>query len=79
MNNRWWNDRREWNLRITDTLSAVPEGGEQEQDWVLFAPFGDAFSLPDAYPQVPFPSVIPPAVIESWPPSGTVDYLRKQE
>jgi len=23
----------------------VPEGGEQEQDWMRFAPFGDAFSL----------------------------------
>ena len=23
----------------------VPEGGEQEQDWMWFAPFGDAFSL----------------------------------
>ena len=43
-NNRWWNDRREWNLRIADILSIVPEGGEQEQDWMRFAPFGDAFS-----------------------------------
>ena len=23
----------------------VPEGGEQEQDWMRFAPFGDDFSL----------------------------------
>ena len=23
----------------------VPEGGEQEQGWMLFAPLGDAFSL----------------------------------
>ena len=23
----------------------VPEGGEPEQDWMRFAPFGDAFSL----------------------------------
>ena len=45
VNNRWWNDRREWNLRIADILSIVPEGGEQEQDWMWFAPFGDAFSL----------------------------------
>ena len=45
VNNRWWNDRREWNLRIADILSIVPEGGEQEQDWMRFAPFGDAFSL----------------------------------
>ena len=41
VNNRGWNDRRSWNLRIADTLSPiVPKGGEQEQDWVLFAPFG---------------------------------------
>ena len=47
MNNRGWNDRRSWNLRIADTLSPiVPKGGEQEQDWVWFAPFGDAPSLP---------------------------------
>ena len=46
VNNRGWNDRRSWNLRIADTLSPiVPKGGEQEQDWVLFAPFGDAPSL----------------------------------
>ena len=45
MNNRGWNDRREWNLRIADILSTVPEGGEQEQDWMRFAPFGDVFSL----------------------------------
>ena len=72
VNNRGWNDRRSWNLRIADTHSPiVPKGGEQEQDWVWFAPFGDAPSLPVPNPQVPFPSVIPPAVIESWPPLGT--------
>ena len=27
------------------THTIVPEGGEQEQDWMWFAPFGDAFSL----------------------------------
>ena len=27
VNNRWWNDRREWNLRITDTLSCRPRRG----------------------------------------------------
>ena len=27
------------------TPTTVPEGGEQEQDWMRFAPFGDAFSL----------------------------------
>ena len=31
-NNRWWNDRREWNLRIAATHSlTVPKGGEQKQ------------------------------------------------
>ena len=71
MNNRGWNDRRSWNLRIADTHSPiVPKGGEQGQDWVWFAPFGDAPSLPVPNPQVPFPSVISPAVIESWPPLG---------
>ena len=45
VNNRGWNDRREWNLRIADILSIVPEGGEQEQNRMRFAPFGDAFSL----------------------------------
>ena len=29
VNNRGWNDRREWNLRIADILSIVPKGGEQ--------------------------------------------------
>ena len=27
VNNRWWNDRREWNLRIADTLSHRPQRG----------------------------------------------------
>ena len=40
------------------------------------APFGDDWREYCSYPQVPFPSVIPPAVIESWPPSGTGGYLR---
>ena len=43
---------------------------------LLFAPFGDDWREYCSYPQVPFPSVIPPAVIESWPPSGTGGYLR---
>ena len=43
---------------------------------LLFAPSGDAWRECDCYPQVPFPSVIPPAVIESWPPSGTGGYLK---
>ena len=45
---------------------------------LLFAPFGDDWREYCSYPQVPFPSVIPPAVIESWPPSGTGGYLRNQ-
>ena len=43
---------------------------------LLFAPFGDDWREYCSYPQVPFPSVIPPAVIESWPPSGTGGYLQ---
>ena len=39
-------------------------------------PPGDDWREYCSYPQVPFPSVIPPAVIESWPPSGTGGYLR---
>ena len=43
---------------------------------LLFAPFGDDWREYCSYPQVPFPSVIPPAVIESWPPPGSGGYLR---
>ncbi|MBM0144218.1 hypothetical protein [Segatella copri] len=39
-------------------------------------PLGDDWREYCSYPQVPFPSVIPPAVIESWPPPGTGGYLR---
>ena len=47
VNNRGWNDQRSWNLRIANilSLSIVPKGGEQEQDWMWFAPFGDDSSL----------------------------------
>ena len=34
---------------------------------LLFAPSGDAWRECDCYPQVPFPSVIPPAVIHIRP------------
>ena len=41
-NNRWWNDRREWNLRISIREGeGVPKGGEQHPVLLLFAPFGD--------------------------------------
>ena len=49
----------------------VPKGGEQEKEGMRFAPFGDDGVRATAGPQVPFPTVIPPAVIESSPPSGT--------
>ena len=38
-NNRWWNDRREWNLRISIREGeGVPKGGEQHPVLLLFAP-----------------------------------------
>ena len=41
-NNRWWNDHRSCNLRISwYSLSIVPEGGEPHPLFLLFAPFGD--------------------------------------
>ena len=41
-NNRWWNDRRLCNLRISwCSLPIVPEGGEPHPLFLLFAPFGD--------------------------------------
>ena len=46
---------------------------------LLFAPFGDDWREYCSYPQVPFPSVIPPAVIESWPPSGDRRLFAKPE
>ena len=69
-NNRWWNDRREWNLRISIREGeGVPKGGEQHPVLLLFAPFGDGRES-ISYPQVPFPSVIPPAVIHIRPLRG---------
>ena len=40
---------------------------------LLFAPSGDAWRECDCYPQVPFPSVIPPAVIHIRPLRGQQD------
>ena len=41
-NNRWWNDRRSCNLRISwCSLPIVPVGGEPHPLFLLFAPFGD--------------------------------------
>ena len=41
-NNRWWNDRRSWNLRIRHReRGSVPKGGEPHPVLPLFAPFGD--------------------------------------
>ena len=67
-NNRWWNDRRSWNLRIRHReRGSVPKGGEPHPVLLLFAPFGDDWRVCISYPQVPFPSVIPPAVIHIRP------------
>ena len=46
---------------------------------LLFAPFGDDWREYCSYPQVPFPSVISPAVIESWPPFGDRRLFAKLE
>ena len=77
VNNRWWNDRREWNLRIAYTLPQRPQRGRTETRLDVVRPLWGRFLPPDDYPQVSFPSVIPPAVIESWPPLGTGGYLQK--
>ena len=67
-NNRWWNDQREWNLRIRHReRGSVPKGGEPHPVLPLFAPFGDDWRVCISYPQVPWPSVIPPAVIHIRP------------
>ena len=78
VNNRWWNDRREWNLRIVDALSNRPRRGRTEARLDEVRPLWGRFLPPDTCLQVPFPSVIPPAVIESWPPSGTICYQRSR-
>ena len=44
---------------------------------LLFAPSGDAWRECDCYPQVPFPSVIPPAVIHIRPLRGREMALEK--
>ena len=37
MNNREWNDRREWNLRIvTETLLSSPKGANRRSDSQVF-------------------------------------------
>ena len=52
---------------------SVPKGGEQHPVLLLFAPFGDDWGEQVYYPQVTFPSVIPPAVIHIRPLRGRQD------
>ena len=41
VNNRWWNDRREWNLRIvTDTLLSSPKGANRSKTGCGSPPLG---------------------------------------
>ena len=41
VNNRWWNDRREWNLRIvTDTLLPSPKGANRSKAGCGSPPLG---------------------------------------
>ena len=77
VNNRGWNDQRSWNLRIANILSLYrPQRGRTGARLDVVRPLRGRFLPLYACPQVPCPLVIPPAVIESWPPSGTVSYLR---
>ena len=66
-NNRWWNDRRSWNLRtINRREKASPKGANNAQLSSCSPPLG-TMGESIRYPQVPFPSVIPPAVIHIRP------------
>ena len=41
VNNRWWNDRREWNLRIADILSlSSPKGANSSKAGCGSPPLG---------------------------------------
>ena len=40
-NNRWWNDRRSWNLRTTNSREKASPRGRITPILLLFAPFGD--------------------------------------
>ena len=53
VNNRWWNDRREWNLRIaSNSLLPSPKGANRSKIGVIRPPWG-RFLLPVGCPQVP--------------------------
>ena len=52
-NNRWWNDRRSWNLRIADTLSNRPQRGRTGARLDVIRPLRGRFLPPEACPQVP--------------------------
>ena len=69
-NNRWWNDRRSWNLRTSIRREkASPKGANHIQSCSCSPPSGTIREC-IRYPQVPFPTVIPPAVIHIRPLRG---------
>ena len=70
-NNRWWNDRRSWNLRITNRREEASPKGANHILFCYCSPPSGTIRECISYPQVSFPSVIPPAVIHIRPPSGT--------
>ena len=51
--------------------SSSPKGANRIPSFSCSPPSGTVVGVVFCFPQVPFPSVIPPAVIESSPPSGT--------
>ena len=72
-NNRWWNDRRSWNLRTTKWRElSSPKGANNIHSCSCSPPSGTIREC-IRYPQVPFPSVIPPAVIHIRPLRGRQD------
>ena len=48
-----------------------PKGANRIPSFSCSPPSGTVVGVVFCFPQVPFPPVIPPAVIESSPPSGT--------
>ena len=69
-NNRWWNDRRSWNLRTTNSREKASPRGANHTNLAPVRPLRGRKERVACYPQVPFPSVIPPAVIHIRPLRG---------
>ena len=70
-NNRWWNDQRSWNLRTSiEREESSPKGANHIQSCSCSPPLGTIEREYVSYPQVPWPLVIPPAVIHIRPLRG---------